>query len=52
MRTRSIISKAAGSACADPATHSALAHVFDDRLRVRALDGQWLALPTSGGERP
>jgi iron complex transport system ATP-binding protein len=39
-------------ACADPATHGALAHVFDDRLRVRALDGQWLALPTQPGEKP
>lgn len=32
--------------CADPATHAALAQVFDGRLQVRSLDGQWLALPT------
>lgn len=31
-------------ACADAATHEALAQVFDRRLRVRALDGQWVAL--------
>jgi iron complex transport system ATP-binding protein len=33
--------------CADPATHAALAHVFDHRLQVRSLDGQWVALPTT-----
>lgn len=32
--------------CGDPATHEALAQVFDRRLRVRSLDGQWVALPT------
>ena len=32
-------------ACADPATHRALESVFDDRLAVRELDGQWVALP-------
>jgi len=32
-------------ACGDAATHEALAQVFDRRLRVRALDGQWIALP-------
>jgi iron complex transport system ATP-binding protein len=32
--------------CADAATHEALARVFDRRLRVRSLDGQWVALPT------
>jgi iron complex transport system ATP-binding protein len=32
-------------ACGDAATHEALAKVFDRRLRVRALDGQWVALP-------
>jgi iron complex transport system ATP-binding protein len=31
--------------CADPATHRALESVFDDRLAVRELDGQWVALP-------
>ena len=33
-------------ACADPATHAALAQVFDRRLQVRSLDGHWVALPT------
>ena len=32
-------------ACADPATHAALEAVFDQRIRVRSLDGVWLALP-------
>jgi len=32
--------------CSDPVTHEALAQVFDRRLRVRALDGQWVALTT------
>ncbi|WP_427912673.1 ABC transporter ATP-binding protein [Ramlibacter sp. MMS24-I3-19] len=31
--------------CDDPATHQALRHVFDHRVRVQALDGQWVALP-------
>jgi iron complex transport system ATP-binding protein len=35
-------------ACADAATHQALSQVFDHRLQVRALDGQWLALPSEG----
>lgn len=29
----------------DPATHAALQEVFDQRLRILSLDGQWLALP-------
>ena len=32
-------------ACADPATHRALQAVFDQRIAVRELDGQWVALP-------
>lgn len=32
-------------ACSDPATHAALEAVFDQRIRVHALDGQWVALP-------
>lgn len=32
-------------ACTDPATHAALEAVFDQRIRVRPLDGMWLALP-------
>jgi len=31
--------------CGDAATHEALSQVFDRRLRVRSLDGQWIALP-------
>ena len=31
--------------CADAATHRALEAVFDHRIQVRSLDGQWLALP-------
>ncbi len=31
--------------CADPATHLALAEVFDHRVAVHALAGQWVALP-------
>lgn len=30
---------------ADPATHAALQAVFDQRLRVLQVDGQWMALP-------
>ncbi len=32
-------------ACADAATHRALEAVFDDRIHVQQLNGQWLALP-------
>ena len=35
-------------ACADPATHAALEAVFEHRIQVRQLDGQWLALPRLG----
>ena len=31
--------------CGDAATHAALEAVFDHRIRVRQLDGQWIALP-------
>jgi iron complex transport system ATP-binding protein len=31
--------------CADPATHRALEAVFDQRIEVHALQGQWVALP-------
>jgi ABC-type cobalamin/Fe3+-siderophores transport system ATPase subunit len=31
--------------CGDAATHEALARVFDGRLRVHSLEGQWVALP-------
>jgi ABC-type cobalamin/Fe3+-siderophores transport system ATPase subunit len=32
-------------ACGDAATHRALADVFDGRVAVHALAGQWVALP-------
>jgi iron complex transport system ATP-binding protein len=32
-------------ACADPATHRALEAVFDHRIEVHALQGQWVAMP-------
>jgi iron complex transport system ATP-binding protein len=32
-------------ACADAATHRALESVFGQRIRVQAVDGQWVALP-------
>ena len=32
-------------ACSDPATHRALEAVFDDRIAVHTVNGQWLALP-------
>ncbi len=35
-------------ACEDPQTHRAVEAVFDHRIAVRALDGQWLALPRVG----
>ena len=31
--------------CADAATHRALEAVFDHRISIRSLDGQWVALP-------
>jgi iron complex transport system ATP-binding protein len=36
-------------ACADPATHRALEAVFEHRIQVRQLEGQWLALPRMTG---
>ena len=38
--------------CDDPATHAALSEVFDRRLGVRAVDGQWIALPQQPGGLP
>jgi iron complex transport system ATP-binding protein len=35
-------------ACSDAATHRALEQVFEGRIRVHSLDGQWLALPRAG----
>ncbi len=34
-------------ASADPATHHALINVFDRRIAIHALEGQWVALPKS-----
>ena len=31
--------------CADPATHRALEAVFDHRIAIHPLDGQWVAMP-------
>ena len=33
-------------ACAHPETHRALERVFDNRIAIHALQGQWVALPT------
>ena len=32
-------------ACSDPATHAAIESVFNHRIRICALDGQWVVLP-------
>jgi len=32
-------------ACADTATHRALQRVFDDRIHIQSVAGQWLSLP-------
>ncbi len=34
-------------ACADPATHRALEQVFGQRIRIAAVEGQWVSLPAS-----
>lgn len=39
-------------ACADPATRAALEQVFDHRLQVRQIDGQWIALPRAASASP
>ena len=33
--------------CADPAAHRAIEAVFEQRIAIRPLDGQWVALPRS-----
>ena len=33
--------------CADPASHRALEQVFDHRIAIHALQGQWVALPVA-----
>jgi iron complex transport system ATP-binding protein len=32
-------------ACSDPQTHAAIEAVFNHRIRIHALDGQWVVLP-------
>jgi len=32
-------------ACADAATHRALEQVFDNRIHIQQVAGQWLSLP-------
>jgi len=39
-------------ACTDPQTHAALQAVFDQRIQVRQLDGQWIALPVAPSAAP
>ncbi len=31
--------------CSDPVTHEAIESVFKQRIRIHALDGQWVVLP-------
>jgi iron complex transport system ATP-binding protein len=38
-------------ACADAATHRALEAVFDDRIEVHGLQGQWVAMPRANGRQ-
>jgi iron complex transport system ATP-binding protein len=33
----------------DAATHAAIEDVFGQRIRIHALDGQWVVLPRLGG---
>ena len=37
-------------ACSDPRTHRAVEAVFDQRVRVHAVAGRWVALPREEGE--
>jgi iron complex transport system ATP-binding protein len=37
-----------GAGC-DASTHAAIEAVFDQRIRIHALDGQWVVLPRVGG---
>jgi iron complex transport system ATP-binding protein len=34
--------------CGEPEAHRALEQVFDGRVRVRAVEGQWTVLPEIG----
>lgn len=35
--------------CRDPASHAAIEAVFGHRIRIHALDGQWVVLPRTAG---
>jgi len=37
-----------GASC-DGSTHAAIEAVFDHRIRIQAIDGQWVVLPRLGG---
>jgi iron complex transport system ATP-binding protein len=39
-------------ASGDVATHAALVEVFDRRITIHAMEGQWVALPVTHQERP
>jgi iron complex transport system ATP-binding protein len=39
-------------ASGDAATHAALVAVFEHRIAIHAMDGQWVALPVTHQERP
>ncbi len=36
--------------CSDAATHRAIEAVFEDRVRIRGVDNQWVALPSASGK--
>jgi iron complex transport system ATP-binding protein len=38
-------------ASGDPATHEALVNVFDRRIAIHAIEGQWVALPKTNPSR-
>ena len=38
-------------ACAEPSTHRALERVFDQRIAIHAVQGQWVALPQLASQR-
>lgn len=46
MREGQVVHHGAGQ---DAATHAAIEAVFDQRIRIHALDGQWVVLPKLGG---
>lgn len=57
LQSQDLVVMAAGrvlhqGACAHVTTHQALEQVFDARIQVRAIDGQWVALPRLPGRTP